>query len=102
MAKLISLYKKPHDPAAFNDYYYSKHVPLVKKVEGLRSFEVNNGWVTNLAGKTPYHLVAILTFDSVAAIQQALASPEGKAAAADLPAFAQAGVELLVINTKEV
>ena len=50
----------------------------------------------------PLHLVAILTFDSMAPIQAALASPEGVATAADLGNFAQAGVELLMFDTGEV
>ena len=29
MAKLLALYKTPADPAAFDRYYFSKHVPLV-------------------------------------------------------------------------
>ncbi|HEV8518572.1 MAG TPA: EthD family reductase, partial [Burkholderiales bacterium] len=41
-------------------------------------------------------------FDSMAAIQQALASPEGIAAAADLPNFAQAGVDILIFDSKDV
>ncbi|MBL8514234.1 MAG: EthD family reductase, partial [Betaproteobacteria bacterium] len=30
MAKLIALYKTPTDKAAFDDYYFGKHVPLAK------------------------------------------------------------------------
>ena len=43
MAKLIALYKKPADVAAFNEYYFATHVPLAKKVPGLRSSEVSTG-----------------------------------------------------------
>jgi hypothetical protein len=42
----------------------------------------------------------MLEFKSVEAIQVALASPEGKAAAGDLGNFAQAGVTLLTFDTK--
>jgi uncharacterized protein (TIGR02118 family) len=48
------------------------------------------------------HLVAILEFDSVEAIQQALGSPEGQATASDLGNFADGGVDLMVFNTKPV
>ena len=50
----------------------------------------------------PYHLLAILGFDSMAAIQQALGSPQGQATAGDLANFAQAGVELLMFDTKTI
>jgi uncharacterized protein (TIGR02118 family) len=53
------------------------------------------------AGESPYYLVAILEFESLAAIQAALGSSEGKATAGDLANFAQAGVELLMFDTQE-
>jgi uncharacterized protein (TIGR02118 family) len=102
MAKLIALYKKPADPAAFDKHYFSKHVPLAKTIAGLRRYEVNAGPVGSPMGESPYHLAAILSFDSMAALQQALGSPQGQATAADLGNFAQAGVELLVFDSKEV
>jgi uncharacterized protein (TIGR02118 family) len=52
-------------------------------------------------GQSPYHLVALLEFDSLDAIKSALASPEGQATAADLANFAQAGVDLLMFDTKD-
>jgi len=102
MAKLIALYKKPADPAAFDKYYFGKHLPIAKKVPGLRSYEVNSGQVGTPQGPAPYHLVAILSFDSMDGLQKALGSPQGQAAAADLANFAQAGVELLVLDTKTI
>ena len=101
MAKLVAMYKKPIDAKAFDDYYYSTHVPIAKKIPGLRRYEVSTGPVGTPAGESAYHLVATLSFDSMDAIQQGLGSREGAAAAADLGNFAQAGVELLVFETKE-
>ena len=102
MAKLIALYKKPQDVAAFDRYYYSTHVPLAKTVPGLRSYEVSTGAVASGTGDSGLHLVAILGFDSMAAIQQALGSPQGQATAGDLANFGQAGVELLMFDTKTI
>jgi uncharacterized protein (TIGR02118 family) len=102
MAKLIALYKKPADPAAFDAYYYSTHVPLAKTIKGLRRYEVSTGSIASPAGESPLHLIAVLGFDSMAAIQEALGSPEGAATAADLGNFAQAGVDLLMFDTKDV
>ena len=102
MAKLIALYKKPRDAAAFNDYYFSTHVPIAKKISGLRRYEVSSGPVAAPEGGSNYHLAAILSFDSMASLAQALESAEGQAADADLANFAQAGVELLVFESKEV
>ena len=102
MAMLVALYKKPADAAAFDAYYYSTHVPKAKKVPGLRRYDVSSGPVASAASESPYHLVALLEFDSLAAIQAGLGSPEGKATGADLANFAQAGVELLMFDTKAV
>jgi len=101
MAALVALYQKPEGPAAFEKHYFSNHVPLAKKIPGLRRYEVRDGTAGTPQGPSSYHMVAVLTFGSMDAINQALASPEGQAAAADLGSFAQAGVELLVFDTKE-
>lgn len=102
MAKLVALYKKPADTANFDAYYFGKHVPIAKRIPGLRGYAVSKGPVATPAGESPFHLVALLSFDSVAAIQQAMASPEGAATAADLANFAQAGVDLLIFDTEEI
>jgi len=102
MAKLLVLYKKPADAAAFDSYYFSTHIPIAKKIVGLRGYEISSGPVNRLGGESPYHLMAALSFDSVEAIQQALASPEGAATAADVANFAQAGVDMFVCETREV
>jgi uncharacterized protein (TIGR02118 family) len=102
MAKVLALYKKPADAAEFDAYYFGKHVPLAKTIPGLRGYQVNSGPVGSSAGDSGLHLVAVLEFDSMAAIQTALGSPQGVAAAGDLANFAQAGVELLMFDTREV
>lgn len=101
MAKLVVLYRKPSDPAAFDAHYASTHAPLAKKIPGLRSFKISTGPVSTPAGESPYHLVAILGFDSADALKAGLASPEGRAAAGDLGNFAQAGAELLMFESKD-
>ncbi len=102
MTRLIALYRHPADPAAFDDYYFSTHVPLAKTIAGLRRYEVSRGGVAAMQGDAPYHLAAILSFDSMADLQQAMTSDEGRATAADLANFAGAGVELLIFDTEEI
>ena len=102
MAKLIALYKKPADAAKFDKYYFATHVPIAKKVPGLRRYEISEGGVSGVGGESPYHLAAILTFDSMADMQKGLTSPEGGETAADLGNFAQAGVDLLMFESKEI
>jgi uncharacterized protein (TIGR02118 family) len=101
MAKLVALYKNPSDRSAFDAHYTSIHAPLAKKMPGLQSYELSDGPIMGGAGEAPYYLAAILTFPSLEAIQQALGSPVGKEVAEDLGKFAQAGVELLMFDTKD-
>ena len=102
MAKLFAIYQQPVDTAAFDDHYFSKHVPLAKTLPGLRSYEVTQGDVMGAAGKHGAYLVASLEFDSMAAIQAAMASPQGQATSADLANFAGAGVDLMMSETRLV
>jgi uncharacterized protein (TIGR02118 family) len=102
MAKVFALYKTPADPAAFDSYYRDVHVPIAKKIPGLRGYEVTRGEIGMLGGRAPYHLIAVLTFDSAAAVQAALVSPEGQATAADIGNFATGGVELYFADMKDV
>ena len=81
---------------------YATHIPLAKKIPGLRAYEVTRGDVTGMAGRHAVYLVATLSFDSMAAIGSALSSPEGQATAADLANFATAGVDILMGDTKQI
>ena len=102
MARLVVMYQTPQDPAAFDAYYFDKHVPLAKKIPGLRRYEVSQGPVGTPAGPSIYHLVATLHFDDTAAIQKAFASAEGQAAVADVQTFATGGVDIYVFDNRDV
>ncbi|MEA2898036.1 MAG: hypothetical protein QOJ84_3651 [Bradyrhizobium sp.] len=102
MAQLVVMYKTPKDTAAFDKYYFEKHIPIAKKIPGLRKYEVSQGPVASPAGPSGLHLIAILTFDNLAAVQAAFASAEGRATAADVPTFASGGVDMIFFDTREV
>ena len=50
MASLVVLYKTPKDPAAFDKHYSEKHIPLAKKIPGLRRYEISRGPVGGPGG----------------------------------------------------
>jgi uncharacterized protein (TIGR02118 family) len=102
MAKIFVLYKQPADQDAFNSHYFRKHVPLAKSMPGLRSYEVSDGPVRAPNGGSDIFKIAVLTFDSMDAIKAAMASDEGKATAADLPNFANAGADFLICDTRSL
>lgn len=101
-AKLLVLYRRPTDVAAFDAHYRDVHIPIAKRIPGLRRYEISASPLQGLGPGTSYHLAATLEFDSMEALQAALASPEGGAAAGDLANFAQAGVEMLMFETEDV
>lgn len=102
MAHVVVMYKTPKNAAAFDKYYAETHIPIAKKMPGLRKFEVSRGPVATPAGPSAFHLIATLYFDSMAEIQAAFGSAEGKAAAADVPKFATGGADMLLFDTREV
>jgi len=102
MAQVVVMYKTPKDTAAFDKHYFEIHIPLAKKIPGLRKYEVSRGPVATPAGPSAFHLIATLYFDNLAAIQAGFGSPEGKAAGADVAKFATGGADMIMFDTKEV
>jgi len=102
MAHLVVMYKTPKDAAAFDKHYSETHIPLAKKIPGLRKYEISQGPVATPAGPSGFHLIATLYFDSIGAIQKGFGSAEGKAAAADVQKFATGGVEMFLFDNREV
>jgi uncharacterized protein (TIGR02118 family) len=102
MAMLMVTYGMPKDAAAFDRYYHDIHVPMTKKVPGLRKYQISRGPVQTPSGPSSCYMVAVLYFDDMTAIQRAFSSPEGQAAAADVAVFASGGAEILMFDTKDL
>jgi uncharacterized protein (TIGR02118 family) len=102
MAQLVVMYKTPKDKPAFDKHYFEKHVPIAKKIPGLKKYEVSQGPVATPAGPSAYYLVATLQFDDLATIQKAFTSPEGQAAVADVQTFATGGADIFMFDTRQV
>lgn len=102
MARLVVMYRTPKDPVAFDKHYFGVHVPIAKKIPGLKNYEVSEGRVMTPIGPSEFHLIATLHFDDAAAIRSAFASAEGLAAAADVPTFATGGADMLLFDNREV
>lgn len=101
MFRLTVLYGHPTDPAAFQKYYREVHIPLAKKMRGLK------GWTIGLCepvqvGQPPaYYMIVGLYTENREAMEAILASPEGQATIADVPKFATGGVTF-VYDQEEV
>ena len=99
MYKLLALYPQPTDPAHFKSYYVETHVPLANSMPGLLgsrySFEPEG-----VTAPSPYFCVFEGDFADKAALEAALASPQGQATAADIPNYATGGITLLHYEAK--
>lgn len=102
MARLLVLYRTPRNTEAFDKYYQSVHIPLAKKIPGLKRYDISADGAGSPAGESGIHLIATLHFDSVDAIKAGLGSPDGQAAAGDLANFADGGVDLYMFETTDL
>ena len=102
MTRLLVLYGHPQDPDTFDKYYNEIHVPLAKRMQGLKKWTI--GKVQGTPDGTPadYYFIADLFADSREDIEAILETPEGRAAVEDVPKFASGGVTFLYTDIDEV
>lgn len=93
MYRVLISYGHPDDPAVFDAYYSTTHLPLAKAIPGIAAFAA--GRCESFDGSTPTaYMLADISFKTREDAQAGLASPEGQAAAADLINFATGGATL--------
>ena len=95
MPRLVVLYNHPEDADAFDAHYRDTHAPIVSRYPNLRSTRLSK--LAGVGGRDPgYYLMAEMSFDSAAELDEALASEPGAASARDLRNFAGAGVTMFI------
>ena len=97
MIKLMALFQKPADVEAFEQHYTEVHVPLIKQVPYMRNFVAEKVWGAP-RGEPAYYRIAEMWFDDRTSFDQAMASPENRAAGKDLWSFARDGHGLSAAN----
>ncbi|WP_421578887.1 EthD family reductase [Shinella sp. M31] len=102
MAQMVVIYRTPQDIAAFDRHYFDIHVPLAKTLPGLRKYEISDGPIAVPTGCGEVYRIGTLSFDDLATLKAAFASPEGRAAAADRRLFAPhgSGVQMYLFDRK--
>lgn len=99
MVKIVAIYDPPEDQAAFERHYRTVHMPLAMKIPGLIRCEL--GWSrAALDGAARHALIGELYFADDAALQAALESPEGRAAAADVSRFAGSAAHIIIAKAE--
>ena len=97
MVRLIALYSTPDDPVAFDAHYRDVHTPILRRYPKLTDLRLTRP--DGLGGRPPaFYLMAEMSFDSRAELDEAMASDAGRESGRDLRNFAQAGVTLLVVD----
>ena len=104
MARMVVIYRTPENVEAFDRHYFDIHVPLAKKIPGLRKYEISDGPIMTPVGASNVHRIGTLHFDDLTAIEKAFASAEGQAAGADRRLFApdDSGVQMFLFDSRDV
>ena len=100
MFRLTVLYGHPSDPEAFDRYYHQVHIPLARRMKGLKGWTIGTCQPVAAGEKPPYYMIVGLYTDTRADMEAILESPEGKAAVADVPKFATGGCTFLFNDEK--
>ncbi len=96
MFKVTVLYNEPTDPAAFEDYYFSRHLGIAAKIPNVTRVETARAAATPDGSPLPYFRMAEIWFKDLPTLQASMGSPEGQATVADLANFATAGADVLI------
>lgn len=102
MIRLLVLYGHPTDPAAFDRYYREKHIPIARKMKGLKKWTIGKVQAAPGEEPPPFYYVADLFMESREEFEELLASPGGQAAVADVPNYATGGVTFLYTEVEEI
>lgn len=102
MYRVTVLYGVPAAPEEFDTYYRQVHIPLARKMRGLKRWTITP--VTSRDGSSGpgYYLIADLYADDRAAMETVLASDEGRAARDDVANFATGGAVFLEGYEEEI
>lgn len=99
MVKLTILYRTPVNDPTFDERYI-KNLALMEKMPGIVRQQANVV-LGSPSGQSPYSRILELYFDSMETLDQALTSPQGRAAGLDLMGFAGREVEMIFADVYE-
>jgi len=102
MIRLLVLYGRPKDPVAFDEYYRATHIPIARRMKGLKKWTIGKVEGAPDGKPPPFYYVADLYMESREDFEQLLASPEGQAAVADVPNYATGGATFLYTEVEDV
>ena len=100
-AKIMVMYPRPIDTAAFDHAYADEHTPMVlKNFAGLTKF-VATTIVGTVQGTPPFYRLAELYFPSMEVLQAAAASASGEQTVAHGMAISTGGPMVIVVAEEQ-
>src|SRR5215470_19810554 len=100
MASIIVLFGKPQNPQEFEELYWKEHVPMAKKMPGLKKYTVHK--VAPPPGREPpYYQIVEMEFENMDALKKATRSPESQESTSHASKIATGGITFLFVDSKE-
>ncbi len=102
MVRFMVLYPQPNDVEAFERHYFEVHVPLAKKLPGLRRYTVSRN-PRRVRGAEPYFMIAELDWDDMPSLERDFASPLGQEIARDVDILSAwcPGLQSMIMDIQE-
>lgn len=101
MVRIVALHRTPADPDSYDEYYRRVHIPIARRIPGVRQIRFGRVRKMNDGSQPPLHLVSEVYFDDMPALEAALDSSEMAAALADIPNFATDGAITIMFCESE-
>jgi uncharacterized protein (TIGR02118 family) len=86
-ARFLVFWERPTDPEAFERHYREVHIPLARKIPGLRSYAITD--TSEPVRGEAYFRIAELRWDSMDDLRAGFASTEARAVADDVEKLEQ-------------
>lgn len=90
---LTVIYQKPENPEHFKKHYAEVHLPLAKKLPGLRTYNVAYPTALGRQEGAPFCIFQAY-FDDLDGMNKALRSDVGKEVASDVPNYSPKGASM--------
>jgi uncharacterized protein (TIGR02118 family) len=94
--KVVVLYAVPEDKAGFDERYLNGHMPLVHALPGLERAEAGRIVAAADGGEKSWHRLTELYFTDMDAMQAAMGTSQGGAAADDYQKIAPPGSRMFI------
>ena len=102
VAKIVVLYPRPTDIAAFEKAYVEDHVPMVPNFSGITKFVQTKVVGTASGEAAPFHRIAELYFPSIEGLKTAASSRDAQQAVAHAVSISSGGSPIILVCEESI